>query len=514
MEILDRVVKKESSDRFFMTDNELNRRKRIALTKILEITSTSSGKLVATASAVLGILALFPDIQLPPEVAAIAGGIGVEALGAIIERVAYKDDLSSEEIRSQVEEAISQSGLDELLTKDDFYHAFSHLLKRQKKQSEQNEDILRTIQRVEDLLSSQTEQAFSPNIESITPIDIAGYLNWIQQKAQLAASTVPLMVEEEITVPDILRYSVEVDSELNIGKPDTHLSLIDVCTQLSQTVIVGESGSGKTVALWQLVLHQCTRILGESEDEKLPVYINLAGYNGESIFELIQQSFQAASILLSHQAIENNSVNGKYLLLLDDFDFAKKDRISDLIRTLKQWQISHPKCSIVVASHNPVDGHRLGLPTLRIQPLSESQARQILADFPQLENADVLALLNSFPQESKHLIETPLSLRMVVYAYLNSTERQVPRSRGLLYQEVIKGMMHLGETKGTIEFERSDKILILSFLARWMLDNETYNLSPTKISNLIHSFTNDKELTSVSHLVKSDPPKFAKRDYS
>ncbi len=65
----------------------------------------------------LGAIAAIPGSDLPSTLAAIATGIGVEALGSILDRIAYDDNnVSDKEIFEEMKRAVEESGIAELLS--------------------------------------------------------------------------------------------------------------------------------------------------------------------------------------------------------------------------------------------------------------------------------------------------------------------------------------------------------------------------------------------------------------
>ena len=115
-----------------------------ALAKVLQIASNKSAKVVTYGAALLGIAALIPNFQLPQTLGVIAGSIGVEAIGILLDKVS-DGEVSELQIQRQLENIVAQSGIRNLLTQDDFYHAFGHLLNEQRKISKQNRQILKII---------------------------------------------------------------------------------------------------------------------------------------------------------------------------------------------------------------------------------------------------------------------------------------------------------------------------------------------------------------------------------
>jgi CheY-like chemotaxis protein len=132
-----------------MSAGEDNPSRQSALSRILQVVATKSSQGIVYTTAILGIAALFPDLQLPGVLNSIAGGLGVEALGSILDRVAHNDKLSDTEIHRQVERALAESGFEQLLTKDDFYHAYARLRKGQRGIKSLDEESIRILHRIE-----------------------------------------------------------------------------------------------------------------------------------------------------------------------------------------------------------------------------------------------------------------------------------------------------------------------------------------------------------------------------
>lgn len=477
-----------------MSDPREHQRKQAALSRVLEAVKGSS-KFVVTASAVAGLVWLAPGVDLPPEAALLASSLGVEALGSILDRVAYGEDMTTEEIRKEVETVIERS-ISGLLTTDDFYHAFAHLLDRIRVLSQHSDEVLNTLRRIEGLLA-----AIPSDSGRASTLDTDRYFEWIRTQAEKSQATVLLAAREE-TRPGFLNSALKVADEMDLLRERKTISVSEVLWTLPQFALVGGTGSGKTSTLCQLASAVCSDRQRDTPPSVLPVYVDLAGYRGQSIPDLIHRSFRAASQAIGLELIDQLSSDGTLFVLFDDFDLAAARYSADLLRELRDWRRVYSRCRFVVATHRPQDGHRLGLPTFRLIPLNEQQIREILLDF-ELEDVDILAIQTGFPKEFRHLVETPLTLRMVAYAYLHSERKQVPKSRGLLFQTVIGSIIRLSEAKGLLQFDASDKIAVLGLLARWMQENETYALSPAAVSVLISQWVKEGA-SSVSHLKRSD----------
>lgn len=143
--------------------------KQNALAKVLQVTSSKSAKMITYGAALLGMAALIPNFHLPETLGVIAGGIGVEAIGTLLEKVS-NDEVSDEKIRRQIESIVTQSGITNLLTQDDFYHAFGHLLEQQRRISKQNQLILRIIR--ENSAPREAREEADSNFQDLLSVSI------------------------------------------------------------------------------------------------------------------------------------------------------------------------------------------------------------------------------------------------------------------------------------------------------------------------------------------------------
>ena len=109
-----------------MTNDHDIQSKQAALLRILKVTIGKMGKGVAYTTAILGIASLHPEIILPEALLPLAAGIGIPALGEIIERVANTNP-SDDEIKNQLGKVFEEIGLSQLVTKDEFWYGYGQL---------------------------------------------------------------------------------------------------------------------------------------------------------------------------------------------------------------------------------------------------------------------------------------------------------------------------------------------------------------------------------------------------
>lgn len=93
------------------------------------------------ASAFLGVAALVPGFVLPPLFASIAGGLGVEAMGQLLDKITT-NELSDEEILEEIRSLLNSLETQDLLKKDQFFFAYSRIRKNQMLLKEQNSKLL------------------------------------------------------------------------------------------------------------------------------------------------------------------------------------------------------------------------------------------------------------------------------------------------------------------------------------------------------------------------------------
>jgi tetratricopeptide (TPR) repeat protein len=115
------------SNRNISSSESLQR--QAALLKMLKATLTLPAQVTFYAAA-LGAILLIPGMNLPPALAVIAGGVGVNALSSILERIAGGESLSDNQIRTQVQAAIEESCIAEKLNTRDTQAMIARLFRQ------------------------------------------------------------------------------------------------------------------------------------------------------------------------------------------------------------------------------------------------------------------------------------------------------------------------------------------------------------------------------------------------
>jgi hypothetical protein len=330
-------------------------------------------------------------------------------------------------------------------------------------------------------------------------LDLPQYVRWLEEKAEESPPLVPLTVQQENVVVEILSLVVRVAGEERQPEPVT-----EAIQRAGNAVLIGDIGSGKTTGLWQIALKQ-SRILASEDfahavDMQIPVFVSLGSYRGEPIAELVQRSLRSTGHFLSQDIIEDLAASGRLMLLCDNVDAVTTDRIGDFLGLLRQWGEAYPHSTVIVTTQRPADARILGFPVFRLQPLQEDQAEAILVGIQGLDKGDALVITRSLPEESRHLVNSPLTLKMMAYVYIQS-DHHIPHSRGPLYEKVVQGLLQLRDLSGLSVLDVSDKVKLLALLAKWMQDNDTYAISAARISTLIsHWLRADVQALELEHL--------------
>ncbi len=96
---------------------------------VLQALKVLSGKSLLYGSALLAIAAI-PGVELSGAMGVIAAGLGVEALGSLVDRLASGEAVTADEIRQIVDGAIAESGIEDHLSGEEFQHEVARLVRQ------------------------------------------------------------------------------------------------------------------------------------------------------------------------------------------------------------------------------------------------------------------------------------------------------------------------------------------------------------------------------------------------
>jgi hypothetical protein len=153
----------------------------------------------------------------------------------------------------------------------------------------------------------------------------------------------------------------------------------------------------------------------------------------------------------------------------------------------------------VITGDNPAYGRQLGLPTFVLAKLNQDRAIDILTRFRDINREAAESILAALPSELNSLAKLPLALSMIGYAYLTN-QRTVPASRAALYKIVVDGFLSQPHRNLGL-LDKSEKLHLLSLLARWMQDCEIYSISALGLGGLLTEWMESGEnLFKIAHL--------------
>ena len=350
-----------------MTESQPVESKLKSLEKILTITSKHSARGLTYVVAILGIAALMPSPLLPAGLSLIAGGLGINILASLLDRVA-NEELSNEEIIKAVETAIAESDISELLTNDEFYRAFTQLRQAQRKLSEQNQLIFNMVYE----LLQNSEQKASMSAEDIARLQ-QSFIDWTiaaNSEINIPSLQVALPMSEAWTTLQTLNPNKQQndDEQSPLGQQiqsyhDWHrlaesvedkdiVDIEKVIAKQQQIVIVGGAGTGKstlTRRLTQLWSQQGKLVL-RVPLRALALRIESGELFDEAIITLAGEGFPKTNLELS------NLLQDATCLLADGLDETGASR-ADIAKRLRTWASAHSMRQIVVTTrsvgHNP-----------------------------------------------------------------------------------------------------------------------------------------------------------------
>lgn len=461
--------------------------RQYALLKLLKTISANAGRGVLFGTALLGVSSVIPGIDwrevlsdLSPYVDtnainliinATATGIGVEAMGSLLDRLADSDSISNEELSDKLEEIFAQVETNDALTVNDFYHAFSHLRKRQIKISKQNQEIFDLIREIDNWLVSVDDKSKALYLNSLVSNLVArvGLHEYIDLNTHVP--------EQHIYSKPFSRWEPEFVELVHHGEivTKTHLASIREATQkYDKFVLIGGPGMGKTTTLRRLTYEYA---LSSQSDHKahIPILLELASWSKISLAEFIK------SATYWPIGINDNFSGDPIILFLDGLNEIQS---IEQKKELLEWLDSNkpPKKLILSCRERDYENfkQRLKLPIVQIEPLSEEQVHEFSSNYLGESSRPFLDAL--YEQSSRNLGDVtanqrsrslfylalnPYFLAALIFIYSYSEGNELPPQRGLLIQRLIATLWERERrkrTKGWIQTEKMvDAFSLLAF---------------------------------------------------
>lgn len=108
------------------SNSSLNEKSKQTLLRVIK---SLPAKMLLHGSALLAVAAI-GGTDLPGTLGTLATTVGVNVLSNMLERVARGDDINDDEIRSKVADAISSTGIDKLVSSNEFQRSIAHLFRQ------------------------------------------------------------------------------------------------------------------------------------------------------------------------------------------------------------------------------------------------------------------------------------------------------------------------------------------------------------------------------------------------
>jgi hypothetical protein len=355
--------------------------KYLAFEKLMRRLAQSSSAAIAYGAAILTTIALMPGLDLPPVFAGLAGGVGANILSSIIERIADGEEISNDELFKKLEEATDD--LKKVLSKDEFFTAYSHLLDKFRDSHNEHKII---IQKIESIV-----KAINPDIE-LTPEQEAQYLDMYLQGVKRITKRLPwgyalsslspdleisqvyvpptfVHQERQRAIQVIMDEKQERDQErrekkMNFQNASTiRPALVDIYQLLREknpVSIIGYMGTGKSLTAnyvaWLLAKKDELKAMGFFQP-KTPILIRLGDQEvlessvfSSSIFDIATKNFSSTERLHIMQVLKKEWSKGNIVLILDALDefSGNLDRVKNEIEYL--GEISTPGNHIILTS--------------------------------------------------------------------------------------------------------------------------------------------------------------------
>ena len=378
---------------------------------------------VILSATALSVLSANPN-SLTPTITAFATTIGVEMIGGLIDRIARGEEISEDEIRDIVTEAINQTDianlLTDILTKEDFEatiaklaggHSIGSIYRR----------ILDDLRRITSELHLLTEtqrklcsvlvelQDFRPHVDGLRD-KITSYLKVhvsfpIDLSMHNISDAVPSWAFQENMMNRFFR-----GQEIPADKESRYFTSFSeaVNDYGGRVLLLGEPGAGKTITLFNYGLEAIDHYLA-NPDAPIPFVVQISAwldYGKPSIGDLITTVDPDLKDVEINQIIDS----GRALLLLDGLD-----ELGSQERTMENGKLSiidpRPEFVKIIPENNRIvltcrqeDYFKIGeqvqlTGAVTLEPLSENQIENYLSHYPELlkvveETPNLLQLLS------------------------------------------------------------------------------------------------------------------------
>jgi hypothetical protein len=274
-----------------------NNESRQGLLKIIKALISMPAQMLFYGSALLAIASI-GGVGLPGILGTLATTVGINVLSNMLERVARGEDIPDDEIRKTVEEVIHNSGIEKLVTSNEFQRAIAHVFRQLdllkfaiqtgeitiatmlSEQSAQYSEILHELQSELAFVRNQNEEILK-RVQQIAEVKKAGLESF-------SLDDFPHQYYSTALVDQKIDYEVDI---LRKSRFFEEYNRVSSSLLLVSKLIKGEL-SGGTDTIKSQALAWCARILSYTEElDKAEECINLAKDLGTGTEIEIAQGF-------------------------------------------------------------------------------------------------------------------------------------------------------------------------------------------------------------------------------
>lgn len=461
-------------------DNVPDEKRQAALLHILQVVATKSAQLMLPVSA-LGAIALVPQSDIPSVLAGIAGGIGVNLLSSIIERVARNDGLSHQEILDAIETAIDESGIRELISTNDVIRnqitrlaswqrhlayviksgdrELSELLLQQYNEIEVIKAdvklILQQLNQLETRFYKQNESTSHPISKEEIIVSLDSYFRWVIERY---GYIYPIHKRKGIPLSQLFVNTFLVESlKYGISNPEQEItdqlwhiringftseklkSASELANQTQRLFILGSPGSGKSTFIYQLAVEAATI------RKQIPIVLTLKEWDEAwTLEEFIETEFSRGGGIKVDPIWKEWVQSGRLLILLDGLDELSQKRRKKIEINIQRMVASQAyettqfilTCRTATSNFYIRDFDYFQLASFQPQQVDDF-IRNWFVTNPQQAHLMLVALKEN--KAARELTHTPLLLSLLCLLYERQGRLYVNRAE--LYERAINVLL-------------------------------------------------------------------------
>ena len=471
------------------------------LRHILEFSAGWAAPKLIQISALISIISIWQSAtsgaELPSALAAIASGIGVEALGHLLTKLDNNESLDAEEILQIVETAITESNIEELLTYADFQKEMAALFNKldilggtigtalQHHETQLARRILEGLTYYHQIWIGEAEAQLNILMDTLERMNperhyLEGMVKYLKGQSGVWDEYVGLnvlteaqaegqqpIISELWNLPNYFSV-LEANSDLAstappLERPRTALEngIAEAIEKFPCFVLIGKPGAGKTVTLQHLALTAGHAKLAGTK-RPVPLILNLSNWTDNTSFQDFLRSGWPLPTEITHQL-----ASGDVCLYLDGLN-EMGGLGEQKVKLLRKWLNSGDVSQNLIVTCRDTDyigDFDLGLPIVFIEDLDETLivrfAQNYLGDEAKAFLAQVLPTegAQDSPRHIFTLAHNPFLLMALLYLYKKSPASDLPDNAGLLFQNMVKLLWNRESEKQTLGWVSYDQML-------------------------------------------------------